>query len=104
MQLSALLQSAGITADPSSSLPLVEVRDVRYDSRQVGAGDLFVAVPGTATDGHLHVDAAIAAGAVAVVVERADACRPAVPCLVVPSGRAALADLAAAFHRYPSRR
>lgn len=103
MQLSALLQSAGIAAD-TSSLPSAEVGGVRYDSRQVRPGDLFVAVPGTATDGHLHVDAAVAAGAVAVVVERAAACRPAVPCLVVPSSRAALADLAAAFHRFPSRR
>ncbi|HWE62275.1 MAG TPA: UDP-N-acetylmuramoyl-L-alanyl-D-glutamate--2,6-diaminopimelate ligase, partial [Chloroflexota bacterium] len=74
-----------------------------YDSRRVEPGDLFVAVPGTATDGHAHVGAAVAAGAVAVVVERAEVCVPDAPCLVVPSSRAALADLAAAFYGFPAR-
>jgi UDP-N-acetylmuramoyl-tripeptide--D-alanyl-D-alanine ligase len=46
----------------------VEVRSVSTDSRAVGAGGLFVALPGERTDGHRFVDAAIAAGAVAAMV------------------------------------
>jgi UDP-N-acetylmuramoyl-tripeptide--D-alanyl-D-alanine ligase len=46
----------------------VEVRSVSTDSRAVGTGGLFVALPGERTDGHRFVDAAIAAGAVAVMV------------------------------------
>jgi UDP-N-acetylmuramoyl-tripeptide--D-alanyl-D-alanine ligase len=46
----------------------VEVRSVSTDSRTVGAGGLFVALPGERTDGHRFVDAAIAAGAVAAMV------------------------------------
>ena len=40
------------------------------DSRQVGAGDGFIAWPGAATDGRKHVRAALAQGAAACLVER----------------------------------
>lgn len=46
------------------------VRDVVCDSRQVHPGDLFVAIPGVAVDGHRFAGQALAAGAVAFVVER----------------------------------
>ncbi|HEY6049468.1 MAG TPA: UDP-N-acetylmuramoyl-tripeptide--D-alanyl-D-alanine ligase [Sphingomicrobium sp.] len=45
-----------------------EVTGVTFDSREVGAGDLFVAMPGTAHDGHRFVDAAFAAGAAGAIV------------------------------------
>src|SRR3954470_10895703 len=49
-----------------AALPIAEVRD---DSRLVGPGDLFVAVPGTAADGRRFLMDAAARGAVAVVVQ-----------------------------------
>lgn len=48
----------------------VEIAALAYDSRRVGQGSLFVAIPGEHVDGHDFVGAAVAAGAVAVVVER----------------------------------
>ena len=39
------------------------------DSRRVQAGDLFIAWPGYAQDGRIHVAAALAAGAAACLVE-----------------------------------
>jgi UDP-N-acetylmuramoyl-tripeptide--D-alanyl-D-alanine ligase len=54
----------------------VEVRAVTTDSRAVAAGDLFVALQGDRTDGHRFVDAAIAAGAAAAMI---DADRPTDP-------------------------
>ena len=57
------LPAHGAAADPSISA-------VRYDSRQVRAGDLFVARRGQHSDGHDHVDSAVAAGAAAILVER----------------------------------
>ena len=44
---------------------------VTFDSREVGAGDLFIALEGESTDGHLFVDAAFAAGAAGAIVSKA---------------------------------
>ena len=48
----------------------VEVNDVVHDSRRCETGALFACVPGERTDGHDHATSAVAAGAVAVLVER----------------------------------
>jgi len=47
-----------------------EVAGVTFDSRDVRAGDLFVAMPGTVHDGHQFVAGAIAAGAAAALVSQ----------------------------------
>ncbi|HEX8216707.1 MAG TPA: UDP-N-acetylmuramoyl-tripeptide--D-alanyl-D-alanine ligase [Allosphingosinicella sp.] len=41
---------------------------VAFDSREIGPGDLFIALKGEATDGHLFVDQAAGAGAAAALV------------------------------------
>jgi UDP-N-acetylmuramoyl-tripeptide--D-alanyl-D-alanine ligase len=46
------------------------VNGVTFDSREVGPGDLFVAMPGTVHDGHKFVDAAFKAGGAGVVVSQ----------------------------------
>jgi UDP-N-acetylmuramoyl-tripeptide--D-alanyl-D-alanine ligase len=45
---------------------------VAFDSREVGPGDLFIALMGEATDGHRFLDKAFAAGAAGAIVS--DAC------------------------------
>ena len=47
-----------------------EVTGVTFDSREVAAGDLFVAMPGTLHDGHKFVDTAFAAGAAGAIVSQ----------------------------------
>lgn len=47
-----------------------EVTGVTFDSREVQAGDLFVAMPGTAHDGHGFVEGAFEAGAAGAIVSR----------------------------------
>lgn len=66
------------------------------DSRDVRAGDLFVALKGERFDAHDFVVQVAAAGAAAVIVE---ALQPklSIPQLVVPSTRAALGHLARAW-------
>jgi UDP-N-acetylmuramoyl-tripeptide--D-alanyl-D-alanine ligase len=66
---------------------------VEFDSRAVGPGGLFLALPGARADGHDHAASAVAAGAVAVL-----AARPVgVPTIVVapkaaPDGKAGLLE------------
>jgi UDP-N-acetylmuramoyl-tripeptide--D-alanyl-D-alanine ligase len=49
---------------------LFEASGVTFDSREVGRGDLFIALKGEATDGHLFLDKAFAAGAAGAIVSQ----------------------------------
>ena len=77
------------------------ITGVTNDSRAVRRGSLFVAVPGLHADGHDFVEAALTAGAVAAVVERAIP-ESSLPQLVVDRSRPALASAAAWWYRDPS--
>ena len=101
LQRRGQLASEPLPAHEADADPLIGA--VRYDSRQVEPGDLFVARRGEHTDGHDHVGAAVAAGAVAIVVERPI---PAisVPEILVRDAKASLALAAAWRAGDPSRR
>jgi UDP-N-acetylmuramoyl-L-alanyl-D-glutamate--2,6-diaminopimelate ligase len=61
----------GLDGEFDARFAALEVTGLASDSRKVKRGDLFVAVPGTKTDGLAFVPQAIAAGAVAILGERA---------------------------------
>lgn len=67
--LHTLLQSFDPQLD-LPGIPNVEILGIQEDSRRVRTGDLFVARPGTQTDGANFVSDAHARGAVAVVTRR----------------------------------
>lgn len=66
---------------------------ISTDTRTLQRGDAFLALRGPSFDGHRFLDAAIAAGASLVVVDEEAGGSLEVAQLVVPSTRAALADL-----------
>ncbi len=76
-----------------------------YDSRRVQPGWCFVAVKGETTDGNRYIDAALAAGAVAVVSDDARiAPKDEIAWAQVAHGRRALARLSANFYKRPSEK
>jgi UDP-N-acetylmuramoyl-L-alanyl-D-glutamate--2,6-diaminopimelate ligase len=81
------------------------IAGVDYDSRRVREGYVFVAMKGETTDGNRYIDAAIKAGAAAVVTDNPnEAQRGDVPWAVVPHGRRALARLSANFYKHPAEK
>lgn len=98
------------TALPTATRPL---GPVRWDSREVVAGDVFIAKSGLETDGHLYVPDAVAAGAALVlgtepqsVVEARCAGRGLVlpPYLQVKNSERAFAQASALWFGFPARR
>ena len=78
------------------------IRGAAVDSRLVAAGNLFVALPGERTDGHVHLPEAIAKGAAAILVTRPIGDTSAfadVTVVRVADGQAALGAVAAGWRR-----
>ncbi|ERF83402.1 UDP-N-acetylmuramoyl-L-alanyl-D-glutamate--2,6-diaminopimelate ligase [Bradyrhizobium viridifuturi] len=94
------LFSADATIDPKGdpSADATVVGGLAVDSRAVKPGDLFFALSGSKTDGARFVDAAIAAGAVAIAGDHRPQGTPRVPFVVTPNPRRALALAAATFY------
>lgn len=93
MKLRELLGN-DVVIEPAAAA--LDVTGLALDSRQVRPGDLFFALAGSKTDGARFVDAAVAAGAVAVVGDQAPDGRK-VPFVTVANPRRALALAAAKF-------
>ncbi len=87
---------------PEAAAEGVVITAVDHDSRVVGSGSCFCAIPGERADGHRYAPAAVQAGAVALVVERRLDLE--VPQVVVPDVRTAMGRLASTFFGEPSRR
>jgi UDP-N-acetylmuramoyl-L-alanyl-D-glutamate--2,6-diaminopimelate ligase len=87
----------GATCD--ARFATLEIGGITADSRKVRPGDLFVAVPGTKADGLGYLPQALAAGAVAVMAERAPEVLPeGVAFVAAKNVRRALALAAARFY------
>lgn len=93
----------GLALDAKGSLDQ-DVAGLAYDSRQVKAGQVFVAIRGFRVDGHDFAEEAVRRGAVAVVGERWLSLPASVTQVRVQDSRAALGLLSARFYGYPSRR
>ena len=79
----------------------LEIASISSDSRQVVAGTLFIAIPGTLRDGATFVDGAIEKGAIAVVTEQPMQ-KSGVTIVQVNDARAAQSLIAANFFGQPA--
>jgi UDP-N-acetylmuramoyl-L-alanyl-D-glutamate--2,6-diaminopimelate ligase len=102
MKLNEILTGVGASPAPGPRHK-AEVTGIANDSRQVKAGDLFVALPGTKSDGSQYVADAVAKGAAAVVVDASvKGAEAKVPVFAVPNVRQAAAIIASNFYRKPT--
>ncbi|BBX61935.1 UDP-N-acetylmuramoyl-L-alanyl-D-glutamate--2,6-diaminopimelate ligase [Mycobacterium saskatchewanense] len=108
--LSTLAAQVGaVAADGSAAVPDVAVTGVTLRAQDVLAGDLFAALPGSATHGARYAGDAIDRGAAAVLTDAAGVAEMGahagrVPTLVHPAPRGVLGGLAAAVYGNPSDR
>jgi UDP-N-acetylmuramoyl-L-alanyl-D-glutamate--2,6-diaminopimelate ligase len=106
VKLSELIRSLdNLIAGPAAE---AEIHGIVEDSRQLHAGQLFVARRGDNFDAHRFIPDAVRRGAAAVVGELPAADLPGgappVPYYQVGDSRLALANLAAAWYGFPARR
>ena len=79
----------------------LDIPHIANDSREIGEGDIFVAMKGVLVDGHDYIQKAKDNGAVLAVVDHFTDID--IPQVVVENPRKALADLACIFYNHPSK-
>lgn len=99
-KITGALERSGLLVRVRGKLP-DSFEMITDDSRNVAAGALFIAVRGSARDGHDFLNRARELGAAAAMVE--DATRTTLPSIVVREGRKAAAIAAGAAFGDPSR-
>ncbi len=102
----------GIVALAEQGVAEIEVTGVKIDSRLVCKGDVFLASEGHVKDGREYVDDAIAAGAVAVLIEKSAESNARsfsqndvanVPIIEVENLRLFFSEIGGRFYGYPSK-
>lgn len=81
------------------------INALHFDSRKVGPTDVFIAIKGTLSDGHLFIEKAISQGAIAVVCEdMPEVKHEQVTYIQVSNSNLALSYMAANFYDNPSHK
>lgn len=82
----------------------LQIESLAFDSRKIGVNSLFVAVKGEQVDGHQYIEAAIEAGAIAIVCEKLPAeINQNCTYLEVTNSAKALGILASNYYQNPSQ-
>ncbi len=79
----------------------LQLAELQLDSRKVRAGDVFVALPGTQTDGHRYIEQALMQGAALVLCSEPGLVHERV--LLLPELQQQLPQLAARFYQQPAQ-
>lgn len=79
------------------------VDTIHSDSREVTPGSAFIAVRGTANDGHQFCTSALENGAKVLIVERDAELSTSIPCVILPNTTTHLGMLAANAFDHPAR-
>jgi UDP-N-acetylmuramoyl-L-alanyl-D-glutamate--2,6-diaminopimelate ligase len=105
MLLSEILKNV---STKNSSYNDVEINDIQFDSRKVGQGSLFIAVRGTAVDGHDFIEKAVENGASIVICEKIPekftTCNLQFTIIEVENSAETLGEIASNFYGNPSQK
>ncbi|MBU46484.1 MAG: UDP-N-acetylmuramoyl-L-alanyl-D-glutamate--2,6-diaminopimelate ligase [Flavobacteriales bacterium] len=83
----------------------IEIPIIHFDSRKINGKALFVAIEGSASDGHQYIQISIEDGAIAIIVEQLPSkLDDKITYVQVPSSYNALGIIAANFYNNPSER
>lgn len=103
MKIDAILRAlTGVVAIKGSLN--IEIAGIAYDSRHVRSGYLFAAMSGSYADGWAYIAEAVERGAAAILATHPACHWHELTCIHVRDVRQALAEAAAAFHRFPAAR
>ena len=80
------------------------VSGIKYNSKEVSNGDIFVCFSGEHTDGNLFINEAISKGAVAIVTQKEVVEKPRCPVIIVADINSALAQISNNFYDHPSKK
>ena len=94
-----LARAEEVVGDPGQ-----KISGLTYDSRRVGAGQVFFAIPGEKTDGHDFIAEAIKRGAAVIVCNRSMTCPPGVAWVRVKDVRRAMGHWSAHYYGRPSEK
>ena len=102
MQLSQLIEGLQ-TCSIQGSIQR-DIKNISFNSKEIGADCLFVALKGTRVNGHDYIPEALASGAQALIVEEDTHTEHDITIIRVPDTRIALANVADCFYQHPSRK
>ncbi len=80
----------------------VEIKNIRYNSKNVQKGDIFVAIKGTLSDGHNYIEDAVKKGA-SVVIYQNNSIHHDITNIKVNDSRKTLAQISDRFFNSPSK-
>jgi len=107
ISLDQLMAGFELPAADLMKLALVKITGLQQDSRKVQRGDCFIAVTGLETDGRKYINAAIKAGAVAIIQQTEQQVISLewqqLPIISMPNLLQRISPLAANFYAQPSR-
>lgn len=102
MKLKVLIKKLNILSVSGNSE--MEIKGIHSDSRKIEQDFLFIAVPGTQSDGHRFIDKAIENGAIAIVCQvLPEKCLPEITYIQVADSAEALGLIASAWNGEPSQ-
>lgn len=102
MQLQKILDFLELST--AQDVQHIHIKDIKLDSKMVSPGDLFIAIPGTFSDGVIYIDKAIENGASAIFTQNLYLTQqPKVPVFQLENLKQRLGEIASFFYKEPAK-